>query len=65
MRKWCALTEILDEYEEDVSILQHNYSCKKSENEIMHKRLKLLTNFMKLQGYTDAELNEIMKLTGE
>ena len=65
MSKWCALTEILDEYEENINILQHNYNCKKSENEIMHKRLKLLTNFMKLQGYTDAELNEIMKLAGE
>ena len=59
------LIEKIEQLEEDVKILQHNYNCKKSENEIMHKRLKLITNFMKLQGYTDAELNEIMKLTGE
>ena len=57
--------KILDEYEEDISILQHNYNCKKSENEIIHKRLKLLTYYLKLQGHTDAQINEIIKLRGE
>ena len=55
----------IEELEEDVEILQYNYDCKKSENEIIHKRLKLLTHYLKLQGHTDAQINEIMKLRGE
>ena len=54
-----------EELEEDVEILQHNYNCKKSENEIMYKRLQLLTDYLKLQGHTDAQINEIIKLRGE
>ena len=55
----------IEQLEEEIEILQHNYNCKKSENEIMHKRLKILTHYLKLQGHTDAQINEIIKLRGE
>lgn len=55
----------IEQLEEEIEILQHNYNCKKSDNEIMCKRLQLLTDYLKLQGHTDAQINEIIKLRGE
>ena len=63
--KWCALTEILDEFEEDIEILQNNYNCIKSEKETMYERLLLLIEHLKFQGYTDVEINKIIKLKGD